>query len=206
MTEGLDLPGSDVDVMNFFKNVDVVQDLQSIKHPIQHTTLFMELDNDHPGFTRLKLISDDEEEDKLIISQCYESTADGEYLSVKKLFDKRTKKFVTDGMHLSSHGPCLSDTDKTFDCGFFLRSENLPYNVLPWSTRHRHQWSPNFVIDNIKENGCLLVPKDPGTILDSDLLWILSFSMTEKELVFSFNYTQLLCYGVLKLTLKRIIN
>ncbi|XP_063406039.1 uncharacterized protein LOC134689998 [Mytilus trossulus] len=206
LAEGLDLPGSDADIMHFFNNVDVVQDLQSIKHPTQHTTLLMELDNDHPGFTRLKLISDDKKIDKLIISRCYESTTDGEYLSVKKFLNKLNKKLAYDNMHLSTHGPCFSDTHQTMDSGFCLRSKNLPHNAHPWSTRPRHQWPPNFVIDKIKEHGCLLVPKSPRTISDSHLLWRLSFSMTEKELVHSFNYTQLLCYGLLKLTLKQIIN
>ncbi|XP_063408180.1 uncharacterized protein LOC134691543 [Mytilus trossulus] len=39
-----------------------------------------------------------------------------------------------------------------------------------------------------------------------DLLWRISFSVAEKQLVHSFNFTQFLCYGLLKLTLKRIVN
>ena len=39
-----------------------------------------------------------------------------------------------------------------------------------------------------------------------NLLWRISFSEAEKQLVHSFNFTQVLCYGLLKLTLKRIVN
>ncbi|XP_076084638.1 uncharacterized protein LOC143055393 [Mytilus galloprovincialis] len=68
------------------------------------------------------------------------------------------------------------------------------------------QWPPNSVIDKIKKGGCLLVPIGPRNMSDCDILWRLSFSVAEKQLVHSFNFTQLLCYCLLKLTLKHIIN
>ncbi|XP_063436463.1 uncharacterized protein LOC134717895 [Mytilus trossulus] len=43
-------------------------------------------------------------------------------------------------------------------------------------------------------------------ISDDGSLWRLSFSVQEKILVHSFNFTQLLCYGLLKLSLKHIVN
>lgn len=52
----------------------------------------------------------------------------------------------------------------------------------------------------------MLVPIGPRTLPDCNVLWRLSFSVAEKQLIHSFNYTQLLCYALLKLTLKRIIN
>ncbi|CAC5377641.1 unnamed protein product [Mytilus coruscus] len=54
LAEGLDLPVSDIDMMYFIKKIDVVQNLQNIKHPIQHTTLVMESDEDQPGCTRVR--------------------------------------------------------------------------------------------------------------------------------------------------------
>ncbi|XP_052086554.1 uncharacterized protein LOC127723875 [Mytilus californianus] len=50
------------------------------------------------------------------------------------------------------------------------------------------------------------VPIGPKTVSDGHFLWRISFSVAEKVLVHSFNFTQLLCYGLLKLTLKHIIN
>ncbi|KAJ8311431.1 hypothetical protein KUTeg_010786 [Tegillarca granosa] len=41
---------------------------------------------------------------------------------------------------------------------------------------------------------------------ESHLQWRFSFSLAEKKLVYSFNHTQFLCYGLLKLFLKHAIN
>ncbi|XP_052086090.1 uncharacterized protein LOC127723477 [Mytilus californianus] len=56
LSEELDLPGSDIDIMCVIGDVDVIQNLKNIKHPRQNTTLVMETDNDHPVFSRLRLI------------------------------------------------------------------------------------------------------------------------------------------------------
>ncbi|VDI23257.1 Hypothetical predicted protein [Mytilus galloprovincialis] len=204
LAEGLDLPGSDLDIMFLIKNVNVIQNVRNIKHPIQHTTLVMEPDKDHPGFTRIKLIAEGEEDTDIILSDCCESTTNGEYVSVDR--------FLHNIMHrvsecqLSPHGPCFSDTDQHCDIAICLQSKKLPYIAIPWVTRRRHQWPPNVVIDKIVKYGCLLVPIGPRTTSDNNLLWRLSFSVAEKKLVHSFNFTQLLCYGLLKLTFKRIIS
>ncbi|VDH97898.1 Hypothetical predicted protein [Mytilus galloprovincialis] len=57
LAEGLDLPGSDVDIMIVDEVVNVAQIERNIKHPVQRTEVFMETDTDHPGFTRLRLIA-----------------------------------------------------------------------------------------------------------------------------------------------------
>ncbi|CAC5382324.1 unnamed protein product [Mytilus coruscus] len=57
LAEGLDLPGSDIDRMHVIRNIDVIQNENNIKQPIHRTTVVMESDIDHPGFTRLRLIA-----------------------------------------------------------------------------------------------------------------------------------------------------
>ncbi|VDI79280.1 Hypothetical predicted protein [Mytilus galloprovincialis] len=202
LAEGLDLPGSDLDVMFLIKNVDVIQNIRNIKHPIRNPTLVMELDNAHPGFTKLRLIADGQEE--LVKFECCESTTNGSYLSVKEFLLKINHRL--NRFKMSVHGPCISTSSQSIDLAVCLRSKSLPNSVIPWARRHRHKWPPNFAIDEIVKYGCLLVPIGPRTISDNTLLWRLSFSVAEKQLVHSFNFTQLLCYGLLKLTLKRIIN
>ncbi|XP_063406041.1 uncharacterized protein LOC134690000 [Mytilus trossulus] len=205
LADGLDLQGSDVDIMYIIVNLDVIQNVWGIKHPIQHTTLVMELDDDHPGFTRLKLIANSEDEIGITISESCESTTNGEYVSVKAFLYNIKQHLV--GLHqLSYHGPCLSDVDQNFDMAFCIRSKRLPHSAILWVRRHRKQWPPNVVIEKIVEYGCLLVPIGPRTTSYNDLLWRISFSVAETQLVHSFNFTQLLCYGLLKLTLRRIIN
>lgn len=140
LSEGLDLPGSDVEVLYFLKNVNVVQSLQNIKHPIQHTTLEMESDNDHPGFTRLRLIADRKDEYNINISKCCESTINGRYLSVKA-FLHNIKAFSFSSFP-SAHGHCLPLTDQVFDTRICLRSKSFPVSAIPWVMRHRQQWPP----------------------------------------------------------------
>ncbi|XP_071142582.1 uncharacterized protein [Mytilus edulis] len=204
LAEGIDLPGSDIDVMYVIEEADAIRDVRNIKHSVQQTTLLMENDNDHPGFTRVRLIAGGDGESFFIQPECFESTIQGLYLAVNSFVNNINKKIPN--VKLSSHGPCLSDYDQSVDIAFCLRSKYLPYNALPWASRHRLQWPPNSVIDKIKNNGCLLVPIGPSTLPYCNILWRLSFSVAEKQLVHSFNFTQLLCYCLLKLTLKHIIN
>ena len=104
------------------------------------------------------------------------------------------------------HGPCLSDKNQSTDVAYCLRSKYLPYNTLSWIIRYRQQLPPNVIIDRIINYGCLLVPIGTRIMPNCNLLWRISFSVAEKQLVHSFNFTQVLCYGLLKLTLKRIVN
>ncbi|CAC5390047.1 unnamed protein product [Mytilus coruscus] len=204
LAEGLDLPGSDLDVMFLINDVDVIQSVWCMRHSIRKTTVVMESDNDHPGFTRLRLVAGGEDDSGILTSECFESTTNGLYFSAEEFLNTIKQKLVGHQVHV--HGPSLTNTNQNFDFAFCLRSKSLPYSSISWVRRHRHQWPPNFVIDKIKKYGWLLVPIGPKNMLENRLLWRLSFSMAEKQLVHSFNFTQILCYGLLKLTLKRIIN
>ena len=57
LAEGLDLPGSDRDIMFFYNIFDIIRNERNIKHPVQWITLVMETDNDHLGFAKLRLIA-----------------------------------------------------------------------------------------------------------------------------------------------------
>ncbi|XP_052086552.1 uncharacterized protein LOC127723874 [Mytilus californianus] len=199
LAEGLNLPSSDLDIMFVTKTIDVIENLRNIKHTLQRTTLVMETDTVHPGFARLSLLPRRQGE-----SDLSESIKNNRYLSVKEFLNVLSKQYR--GFKFVQHGPCLSDKNQNFDFAFCLRSKYLPYIAVPWSWRYRHQWPPNYVINKIKNNGCLLVPIGPKNVSNCNFLWRLSFSVAEKHLVHSFNFTQLLCYGLLKLTLKHIVN
>lgn len=164
----------------------------------------METDNDHSGFTRLRLIAGGDGETCFITYKCFESTKNGLYLSSNEFVNNINRQLAY--LQLSPHRPCLSGKDQNLDCATCLHSKYLPFNAMAWASRYRHQWPPNFAIDKIIEYGCLLVPIGPRTIPDCNVLWRVSFSVAEKQLVHSFNYTQLLCYGLLKLILKHRVN
>ncbi|VDI24637.1 Hypothetical predicted protein [Mytilus galloprovincialis] len=204
LAEGLDLPGSDIDMMLVIYDVDVLRDVRNMKHSVKRTTLVMETDTDHPGFCRLRLIAGADGENDILTYEDLESTSKGLCLSLNKFVSKINNMIPQ--QQLSQHGPCLSDKGQNLDIAVCLRSKYLPYSTISWATRYRHQWPPNSTIDKIEQYGCLLVPIGPRTIPDCNILWRLSFSVAEKQLVHSFNFTQLLCYCLLKLMLKQIIN
>jgi hypothetical protein len=85
--------------------------------------------------------------------------------------------------------------------------QTWPRQAEQWIYRHRPgQWPTDILINEIVNYGCLLVPIGPKEIDNNELLWRISFSMAEKQLSHSMNYTQILCYALLKLSLKNIID
>ncbi|VDI71242.1 Hypothetical predicted protein [Mytilus galloprovincialis] len=205
LAEGIDLPGNDIDIMYVIEDIEVIRDVRNIKHPVQRTLLVMEADNDHPGFAGLRLIPEVHIDSCFIPTKSIKYTRKGSYLSTYQFVCNIIK--IVPHLKLSPHGPSLTDKDQFLDFVFCLRSKYLPYNALQWTLLYRRQWPPNSVIDKIKEYGCLIVPIGPRILPDDcNVLWRIVFSLAEKQLVHSFNFTQLLCYYLLKLTLKYIVN
>jgi hypothetical protein len=82
LAEGLDLPGSDVDIMLVFNCVTVIQDVQHINRSSIYTTLFMEEDMEFPGFSRLKFIADGDIQCVMTSPECFVETTNGFFLSI----------------------------------------------------------------------------------------------------------------------------
>ncbi|XP_063418138.1 uncharacterized protein LOC134700917 [Mytilus trossulus] len=207
LSEGLDLPGSDMDIMYIINKFHVFQNELNIKHPMHGDAFVLETDINHPGFTRIRIVVQTDRKSSFIFI-CFncppgKCTGKNTYLN-RTLFNNICRRQITNSP-IFAHGPCFADKDQTIDIAFCLRSKLLPQNAIAWTCRHRRQWPPTFIIDRIRNYGCLLVPIGPKTVSD-DKLWRVSFSVAEKILVYSFNFTQLLCYALLKLTLKRIVN
>ncbi|VDI54379.1 Hypothetical predicted protein [Mytilus galloprovincialis] len=57
LSEGLDLPGSDIDVMYVLGRIDVILNAINVKHPVHRDTFFMEADMDNPRLTRIRLVA-----------------------------------------------------------------------------------------------------------------------------------------------------
>ena len=202
LAEGLDLPGSDIDIMYLFNQVQIIQDIQHINHPARYTTLLVEDDIQFPGFSRLKLIGDHV---GTYIPRCFVETINGIFYS-NTLFI-HTWMDILINHKKSAHGPCLSDKDQCEDIANCFRLHSWPRQAERWIYRHRPgQWPRDFLIDKIVKYGCILVPIGPKEVENNELLWRISFSMAEKQLSHAMNYTQFLCYALLKLSLKNIID
>ena len=202
LAEGLDLPGSDIDIMYVFNNVNILQNEQHLNRSARHTTLLIEDEMEFPGFTTFKLIADG---DACTPPAYFVETTNGMYFSNISFIRKLIESIAN--LKQSAHGPCLSDKDGNVDTAYCFHFHCWPRQAEQWIYRHRPgQWPPEILIDNIVNYGCILVPIGPKEIENSELLWRISFSMAEKQLSHSMNYTQILCYALLKLSLKNIID
>jgi hypothetical protein len=202
LAEGLDLPGSDIDVMIVLNIANILQNVQHMNRSARYTTLLIEDEIEFPGFTTLKLVA---EGDAFITHAYFVETTNGMYFSNILFIRKLIEIGANDKQ--STHGPCLSDREEAMDIAYCFHFHSWPRQAEQWIYRHRPgQWPPEILIDNIVNYGCILVPIGPKDIKNSELLWRISFSMAEKQLSHSMNYTQILCYALLKLSLKNIID
>ena len=205
LAEGLDLPGSDIDIMFVFNDVQIIQNVQHMNRSARCTTLLMEDDMEFPGFSRLKVIAYSDHKYQCILSECFIETRNGIFLS-NISFIRKLIEFSNNYKH-SVHGPCLSNKDESLDMAFCFHLFSWPRQAKQWIYRHRPgQWPPDILIDEIYKYGCILVPIGPKEIDNSELLWRISFSMAEKQLSHAMNYTQILCYALLKLSPRNIID
>lgn len=135
-------------------------------------------------------------------------TTDGVFLSSLLCRDG----FISVVEYFVAHGPCASfefpgplniDTDVLLCLSF----TSWPKLANEWKERTRiNNWPPSDLISEIVHEGCLVVPIGNPNSQDYYVQWRISFSLAEKKLVHSFNHTQFLCYGFLKLYLKHVID
>jgi len=205
LAEGLDLPGSDQDIMFVLNDVQVIQNVQHMNLSSRYTTLLVEDDMQFPGFSRLKLIAEGDHQYMYASLECFVATINGMFLS-NISFVCKFLELVID-LKQSAHGQCLSNKNESQDTAFCFHLHSWPRQAEQSLFRHRPgQWPLDTLIDEIVNYGCILVPIGPKEIQNSELLWRISFSMAEKQLSHSMNYTQMLCYALLKLSLKNIID
>ncbi|XP_052703282.1 uncharacterized protein LOC128179753 [Crassostrea angulata] len=209
--EGFRFESSDIDTMGWFTNHKVISDLaQSIANDLsKYFIILMEDIDTPPGFVRLQLLTPPQSE---IIESLVVPFSDGMYISNVEWRQMPFTLIVEEGFfkNIKQHGPCTnffyedveSDFALCFHCSYWSRL------TLHWRKRCTlHNWPPNHVFDDILGNGCHIVPigsKIAGN--ENELEWRLSFSQAEQKLVYSMNHTQFLCYGLLKIFLKEIVN
>ncbi|XP_078337662.1 uncharacterized protein LOC111100817 [Crassostrea virginica] len=208
--EGFRLPTSDVDMMLWRPDHKVICDLSQISlyRVPQHTVILMECEDLPPGFTRLKLMTPSLVQN--VNSSCV--AIDGEIYISSLLFKARYLDFTrSSNAALRSsiqHGPCATINDnKLFDVdhAYCFLSHHWPNVALPWIQRCRlKNWPPESILSGIVKDGCHVVPI--GSLPERDNEWRISFSGAEQKLVYSMNHCQFLCYSLLKVFLKEIID
>ncbi|VDI31978.1 Hypothetical predicted protein [Mytilus galloprovincialis] len=92
------------------------------------------------------------------------------------------------------------------DMAMCLKCDQWVSHAQPWISRPRLIWPSPELISKITLFGTLFVPIGNKGSLNENLQWRISFSVAEKVLIYSFSHTQLLCYALLKILLKEIVN
>ncbi|XP_052093526.1 uncharacterized protein LOC127729709 [Mytilus californianus] len=193
--EGLDMRGSDLDIMFVNTSFEVLEDV-NLKCFNKNITYFsIERDDVKPGFTLLTL----EYTRHHNVFECCERHYGKHYYS-SALY----KQQFLSGVNLI-HGPCISDKSGDFDGASCLHCRTWISPAVQWITRSSNSWPSNNVKQSIINHGVLFVPIGVKGSPKEDLEWRISFSVGEKFLINSFTHTQLLCYSLLKILLKDVI-
>ena len=192
--EGLDIKGSDLDLMSLYKNVHISECCdKSLPN-----TFVMETDESKPGFSQLKLCSFIN--DNQVYQWCIHVGSD-QYMSndlLKKWFK------ANHSAQTKIHGPCVTDLKNTLDHAICFRCKTWVKQAKQWITRPR-LWPSSQLVSKIASYGVLVVPVGSKGSPFEDTEWRLSFSVAEKQLIYSFTQTQLFCYALLKILLKEVI-
>ncbi|XP_063418890.1 uncharacterized protein LOC134701687 [Mytilus trossulus] len=193
--EGLDMRGSDLDLMQVSRTFEAYENIKPFFNP-NITYFSMERDDVKPGYAQLKL---DYCRSRSVLKLCEEQNGKIYFSST---LDKQ--KFLYSDK-LSIHGPCLSDSTGIFDFAFCLHCKTWVSPAGQWITRSNNSWPSYNVKQSIIKHGVLFVPIGVKGSPKEDLEWRVSFSVGEKFLINTFTHTQLLCYALLKIILKDVI-
>ncbi|XP_062588849.1 uncharacterized protein LOC134250500 [Saccostrea cucullata] len=211
--EGFRLTTSDIDQMHWFCDYKLITDTAQSQLYNTSKNIFVLMEDSHtpPGFVRLRLLTHPRHE--IAISSIVFCN-DGTYMSSRLWREYYFQALHKKGINLEKlkiHGPCASSSSSgviEFDDACCLASFTWPKLIRSWIERcQRHTWPSAFVLEKILKNECHCMPI--GSKFESpynDLEWRLSYSRAEEQLVCSMNHTQFLCYGILKIFLKEVIN
>ncbi|XP_063409004.1 uncharacterized protein LOC134692481 [Mytilus trossulus] len=195
--EGLEM-GSDFDAMLLLPSVIVNEE------PTDDLTIpnrfCMNTEDCNPGFTQLKGQSHQNSPIIKILCVMHEGKYCIESGDVRFWFLLVAKQFT----HAELHGPSVSD-NRTLDVLPTFRCPEWIQQAQPWIRRARF-WPPASLVSHVSSYGILLVPVGCKESPNEHLEWRISFSVAEKHLIYSFSHTQLLCYALMKLVLKEMIN
>nr|XP_022289705.1 uncharacterized protein LOC111101486 [Crassostrea virginica] len=214
LREGFRIKDCDMDMMFWLPDHKVICDLSQISlyRIPQHTVILMECVDVSPGSARLKMLTFNSEYSKVYSSYI---VINGEFYISSSLFRKHyldfTKKNVACGTFSIEHGPCATFTVSgqfKMDRAYCFRCNHWPCIALPWIQRCQFKhWPPESVLSAIVNEGCHVVPiSSAPSNLERDSEWRISFSIAERKLVYSMNHCQFICYGMLKIFLKEVIN
>lgn len=203
--EGFRLPSSDLDYRVLVLNEGII-DISKIQiitgeHkkecPIECDTLM-------PGYAKLKS-SISKFEGSCIIEN-------GKYYLSSSFYRKVIVTLMNNtglniGISCFEHGPCgmFKKVDTERDIAVCLKLDFWPDVAQPWAQRCIQKgWPTETQVDQIVNSGFYVAAI--GSCSENDTEWRISFSDAELRIIYSFNHCQFLCYGLLKLFIREVIN
>lgn len=225
--EGTYTLASDVDRMIIIPDITVHTKNKKPKFTKGHWFSLDEVGSS-PGYGRLRLLKLEDTEYQIFdgynanIRDLFQETPDGTFLSSEKFvnfFVSITKSMEMSGYY--RHGPCASTEHQDVhgyltgkpgikmeeDIAHALVCDDWPSDAQKWITRKRnHDWPPKNIIEKISKMKCHAVPVGNKGSNNFSLEWRTSFLLGERELIWSFNDTQVQCYVLLKQLFKKHIS
>ncbi|XP_052076912.1 uncharacterized protein LOC127714936 [Mytilus californianus] len=195
--EGLELEGSDIDIMQVMKEIKVYEHRPTAVQKNDKAYFSIDMEGTKPGFAYLLF---EYTRAVNVLPMCI--NVRGKLCLSNVLFKQmfRNTCFTVD------HGPCLSDKEGLYDLCFCLHSKSWISAANQWITRPNNSWPSDEVKQSIIDHGVLFVPIGMKGSENEEVEWCLSYSVGEKLLIYAFSHTQLLCYALLKILLKDVIN
>ncbi|XP_052090189.1 uncharacterized protein LOC127726774 [Mytilus californianus] len=202
--EGLNFKGSDTDLMFIEPDYRVYESVSDVTDCLK-VILIMDTDETPPCFTYLHILT--RHGVLYALTEQMWQQKNGKMLLSSELFKTyRLRQLVlTKPMLKNLHGPCISDDLEQLDVAYCIKCEKWISQAQPWVSRPRTEWPSSDLISQITSLGVLFVPIGCKGSKNENFEWRISFSVAEKMLIFSFCHTQLLCYALLKILLKEII-
>ncbi|VDI74894.1 Hypothetical predicted protein, partial [Mytilus galloprovincialis] len=149
--EGLEMRGSDLDIMLVIKSIKVNADKQP-DFDTSITYLSMDTDDVKPGFTQLRL----EYSRRQFDLECCEEHNGKHYLS--SALWKRNFLLIGNDKGGTIHGPCITDKNGLLDYAFSLHCKTWISSAVNWTTRSSRSWPSHNVTQSIIKHGVLFVP------------------------------------------------
>ena len=202
ITEGSTVYGmqSDVDCLHCYMIPIVVTGVREAG--VRKSVLMIQDPHTYPGYVKLQLV---QYGIPMTISMMDEDDAFGPDVYGRMCL----KYFKIQGKDV--HGPAIDISDK--DCTDVpselvraLKCLSVSERVKQWLLRtRRHGWPSQQRIDHMTHFPHFLVGVGHPYSVDVDLEWRISYSLHERELMFSLNPTQHKCYGTMKMIKKDVL-
>lgn len=184
--EGLEMQGSDLDIMYVLTFIHVHNDIKSTVFGPINTCFVITTEDTKAGFAMLRLIRS---QDPTMLNSCEKFRRDC-YLS-STLF----KKLCLSDCYPVEHGPCVSDTGGYSDVAYCLHSKLWFQPASKWIVRPNNSWPDENTKKMIIKHGMLFVPIGAKGSEHEELEWRISFSVAEKFLIYTFSHAQFTCYA-----------